>query len=309
MNRRTTSVEPPRLGLARNDQRGRSWAVATAIGLVAGLLLAGAWSLRSRAQTLDEHLGLDQPDFVAAIEFGQVRIIERQTQTCMLQGGYHYQPVETVPHRPWYLSLSPIEYARLAGFGVVEATAPVLYSEDDPQVDPNREYVQLLASEDRLEYQRALALCMEDANDYVFGRLESAWRALQPAIQASKAELEGSPEYASALVDWRLCMESLNLGFELPSDVSVWIEEELKPKVILVSNGLVNEGQSTYDPSLSKLRELEVLVAVTYFGCTNSMSEALLSKRRSVEFEMISRNLGRVGRLKTIYDAYASNGF
>jgi len=140
--------------------------------------------------------------------------------------GFQFQPVEVEAERPWYLSLSPLEYARLAGFGVVEEVAPILYAEEDAQPDPYLRYMDSLEPVQRSLFQTSLGICQDEANETVFGPQNQLWLTLQPAVHGVRLAIEASPEYAAALLRWRECMKPLNLYFQEPDDVSAWLTND-----------------------------------------------------------------------------------
>jgi hypothetical protein len=252
-------------------------------------------------QTLDEFLGLTDRDFVALIRTGQEQAHVGELTTCMSAEGFFYLPIDDV--QPWYEELSPVEFAEIAGFGVVESFQPTLYdSSVAEQTDPNMDYRAGLPAGDRLRYDAALLAsggCMEQANDATYGKLQGLWSLLrEPLAEAADATMS-TDVYAAATEVWHDCMVSRGIvEFDTPAAVHRWVVISLTAQAQAVALAGTSD-------ELLEIRRREVEVAAPYYACTLDLEEAMLPIRRKFEWQIIQREIETVSSLKQEYRRFA----
>lgn len=248
MNRvRTGSMNPYRLPSSGAKLSGRrfGWTdgihrAASALLLLLTMVLAGCTNEDVKPGTLDEALGLADPqDPVAQLQAmaDHESQIEELVAECMAQQGFEYLPRDIAPDPRAAGELTDEEYRRLYGYGMTHSTESS-YRDLEGWGSPNEEHVASLDEETRFAWYRALNGddpdddardgCRHQAEDEVTAfRFTDEWAEMERALADVEARISADPRTIAAQASWAGCMADAGYPFAQEDDAIEFLNEAI----------------------------------------------------------------------------------
>lgn len=234
-------------------------------------------SLRPKGDVDSRLFYVLRPPAMSAEQSGALRrreleVVQALVAQCMSSHDMKYVPYLEARNEPPDAELSPLEWAKVWGFGI--STAAQL-SAQESQPDPNMTYLASLPGPQGQAYRLALfgtatgvtPGCMAEANSAVYRRRERALGDLYPQL-AHLAELAArDPRVISAGEEWLACVSG-RVDLRAASAAAMLEYLRLSITAELERIGPVTKPISEADASaLRELQEKERKVAIAVAEC------------------------------------------
>lgn len=266
--------------------------------LVAAIVLADSKGAPLPPTTIDAFFGWNDSELMAGRIVADELAVQEAARRCMAARGLRYIPHVSEPAAAPDANLPPVAWAAAYGFGIVRQPP----SESGLDVDPNRELIDNLPSDERAAYVDALYAtpsfgvygsgCVGEANSAVRGRRDALLAGLGRDIAALRRQAANDPRLRAAAVVWATCVGDAGFAVSSRAALDALIEERVA--------GPARELSQTSDPSgVDALWRLERDLAVAVATCDIDWNEAHARVTGELESAYIVAHLTDMERLRT----------